>query len=449
MNTNEKITIIGGGPVGSLFSIYLSMNGYEAEVFEKREDPRKVKHTEGRSINLALSHRGIRALKEVGLDEEIKKKAVPMKGRMIHDEKGKQTFQPYGEKHQMIYSVERKKLNEALIDKAEKSGKVKFYFQSICSSADPDSGKISVEKNNATSFINTEVLFAADGAFSNVRNSFSGFADFVAETEKLSHSYKELHMNPDKKGSYKMEPYALHIWPREKFMLIALPNIDGSFTCTLFLPEEGQNSFKEIKDRKDVIAFFGKYFPDVISLMPDLPDNYFSHPESSLHTLHCFPWHYNKTLLIGDAAHAITPFYGQGMNAGFEDCRILNEIIKNKNGDWKSIFKEFESVRKPNAEAIAELALRNFIEMRDLVADEKFLLRKKIEARIHERNPSWLPLYSMVTFTDIPYRDALLKGQEQDSLMEKIMKIPAIEKKWETEEVWEEIEKILKSELHL
>lgn len=440
---SKKITIIGAGPVGSMLSIYLSKRGYSVEVYEKRQDLRTTKHTEGRSINLALSTRGLKALSEAGLEEKIKSIAVPMSGRMIHGEKGELNFQPYGEEGQFINSISRNTLNEILIEKAEETG-VRFFFNVTCNSIEPESGMVEFVQQDKPFSFQSETIFGADGAFSEVRNTLKKFPDFTFEQDFLSHGYKEL-LIPSSAGKFVMEKNALHIWPREQFMLIALPNLDGSFTATLFLPFKGATSFETLNTEKEVTDFFQKFFPDIRDHIPSLEKDFFRMPASSLVTTRCFPWVYEgKIALIGDAAHAITPFYGQGMNAGFEDCRILNTIIEQHTDNWKKIFAIYQEERKENSDAIAELALKNFIEMRDLVGDEHFILRKKIEAAIHKKYPSYLPLYSMVTFSDLSYKEALQKGNEHDQLMEEVMKIKNIQNIWETKEGWSEIEKVIK-----
>ena len=440
----EKITIIGAGPVGSLLSIYLSRHNYEVVVFEKREDLRLTHRGEGRSINIALSHRGLRALNEIGVAEKIKEIAIPMKGRMIHDQSGKLNFQPYGDEGQFINSISRNQLNEILLDEAEKKFGVHFRFQNPCVNVSLDNSELEFDFMDSEWKESFQILFGADGAGSVVRSGFNINKNFTSNTEFLSHGYKELHI-PASDGKHVIEKNALHIWPREQFMLIALPNMDGSFTATLFLPFTGKNSFEEIKKAEDIENFFHRFFPDVIPLMPELAHDYFELSPSRLVTVYCYPWVYNDNIaLIGDAAHAITPFYGQGMNAGFEDCRILNEIIEKNKYNWPDALREFQQIRKSDANAIAELALQNFIEMRDLVGDETFLLRKKIETKIHQQFPQYLPLYSMVTFSDLPYSEAFKKGKEHDEMMEKVMSIKEIDKKWNTEAGWSEIESIIK-----
>jgi len=431
---NKKIAIAGAGLVGSLLSIYLAKRGYQVSVFERRGDMRSSGYEGGRSINLALSNRGIRALEEVGLAEEIKKVAIPMHRRAMHDREGNLTFQPYGKEGQFINSVSRGALNIVLMNKAEELG-VEFIFQHRITKVDLESTTLTtVDSRQSTVDRKFDLIIGADGAFSAVRGALQFTDRFDYSQDYIDHGYKELHIPPGAAGAFKLERNALHIWPRESFMMIALPNPDGSFTCTLFFPFDGNPSFSKLKTDAEVSMFFESAFPDAVELMPTLLEDYNTNPTSSLVTVRCYPWVKNNTLLIGDAAHAIVPFFGQGMNAGFEDCRILNELLNQFNDDWKKALHAFQQSRKKDTDAIAQLALDNFIEMRDLVADADFLLRKKIEARLHQLYPTqWIPLYSMVTFHDsMPYSIAYETGQKQKKIMDEVMKRPGLEKNWES-----------------
>jgi len=434
MNKSKHIAIAGAGLVGSLLSIYLAKRGYQVSVFERRGDMRSSGYEGGRSINLALSNRGIRALDEVGLAEEIKKVAIPMHRRAMHDREGNLTHQPYGKEGQYINSVSRGALNIVLMNKAEELG-VEFNFQHRTTKVDLENTTLTtVDIRQSTVNRKFDLIIGADGAFSAVRGALQFTDRFDYSQDYIDHGYKELHIPPGAAGAFKLEKNALHIWPRESFMMIALPNPDGSFTCTLFFPFDGNPSFSKLKTDAEVSMFFESAFPDAVELMPTLLEDYNTNPTSSLVTVRCYPWVKNNTLLIGDAAHAIVPFFGQGMNAGFEDCRILNELLNQFNDDWKKVLPAFQQSRKKDADAIAQLALDNFIEMRDLVADADFLLRKKIEARLHHLFPTqWIPLYAMVTFHDsMPYSIAYETGQKQKKIMDEVMKQPGIAKNWES-----------------
>lgn len=431
MNKNKHIAIVGAGLVGSMLSIYLAKRGYKISVFERRSDMRKHSVDAGRSINLALSNRGIRSLEEIGLAQELKVTAVPMHGRMMHAINGKLTFQPYGKEGQSINSVSRSGLNKVLMTAAESHG-VEFFFDHRCMGVDFKDTALSLSFNGTTSNKEFDIIVGADGAFSSVRGAMQYTDRYDYSQDYIDHGYKEFTIPAGSSGEFRMESNALHIWPRESFMLIALPNPDGSFTCTLFFPLEGKPSFESLSDPKDFLRFFKDTFPDAVPLIPELLQDLKENPTSSLLTISCYPWTINNVFLIGDAAHAVVPFYGQGMNAGFEDCRILNNMLNEHKDDWATVLPLFQRNRKPDADAIAQLALTNFIEMRDLVADADFLLRKQIEAKLHDLFPDkWIPLYSMVTFHDnIRYSDALKAGQKQQRIMDKVMQTPGIETTW-------------------
>jgi kynurenine 3-monooxygenase len=436
----KEVTIIGAGLVGSLLSIYLSKRGYKVSMYERRPDMRKEKISAGRSINLALSDRGIRALEEVGIMETIREIAIPMHGRYIHNVDGKATYQPYGKQGQFIHSVSRAELNKKLMDLAEQHD-VKIFFNHKCEKIDWKRNEITCEDtvNCKLSTVNCQLIFGADGAHSAARLQHQLQHDrFQYQQHYIDFGYKELAIPAGINGSFQIEKNALHIWPRGNYMLIALPNSDGSFTCTLFFPFEGEPSFESLNTKEKVRTFFSTKFADASPLMPTLEDDFFYNPTSSLITVKCYPWiREDKFALIGDAAHAIVPFFGQGMNCGFEDCSVLNNLIGKYDHDWSSILNEYQQMRKPDGDAIAELALSNFIEMRDKVANPKFLLQKKIEARLHEKYPDrWIPIYSQVTFSpQIRYSEALRNSIRQEEIMQQVMAIPGIEEKWQSPEI--------------
>ncbi|MGG9960587.1 FAD-dependent oxidoreductase [Ferruginibacter sp. SUN106] len=444
----KETVVIGAGLVGSLLSIYLSKRGYNVKVYERRADMRKEKIIAGRSINLALSDRGIKALEEVGIMEEIKKIAIPMHGRYIHNADGSTAYQPYGNKGQFINSVSRGELNKMLMDLAEKNG-VSISFNEKCENIDWKKNEISFQNaaNYQLSTINFQLAFGSDGAYSAARLTHQLQHDrFQYQQYYIDFGYKELNIPAGSNGEFMMEKNALHIWPRGNYMLIALPNIDGSFTCTLFFPFDGDPSFASLDTKEKVQSFFEKTFGDAVPLMPTLTEDFFNNPTSSLVTVKCFPWiREDKFALIGDAAHAIVPFFGQGMNCGFEDCRVLNELIGKYNDDWQIILDKYQTLRKPDGDAIAELALNNFIEMRDKVGDPKFLLQKKIEAAFSKKHPDkWTPAYTQVTFSpQIRYSDALKNSIRQEAIMQQVMALPDIENSWQGEEVEQLIIKLL------
>lgn len=433
--SKEKVIIIGAGLSGSLLAIYLAKRGIECEIYEARGDMRNETMSAGRSINLALSNRGIAALREVGLDEYMLSEAVPMFGRMIHDVQGNTKLLPYsGRKGEYINSVSRAGLNIALINEAEKYDGVKFYFNERCVDFATDSGEAILESGKR---INGNTVIATDGAGSAVRNAMlhGGVSRFDFSQSWLEHGYKELHIPPKQISDlrfqisdsqpdeiFQMEKNALHIWARHQFMMIALPNFDGSFTCTLFIAHKGENSFEQLTDENSLMDFFEINFADAIPLMPTLLEDFFTNPTGNLGTIKCFPWNVGgKALLLGDSAHAVVPFYGQGMNASFEDCRILNQLIEQHGTDWETVFDEFSAVRKPNTDAIADMAEENFYEMRDAVANPIFQRKRELETRLEQTFPDYFSKYSMVTFReDLPYLVAKQKGNAQDNLLMKI-----------------------------
>lgn len=423
-----KIAILGAGLVGTLLSVFLAKRGYKVSIYERRGDLRQAGAESGRSINLALSHRGLKALEAVGLKEKVQKNCIPMPGRMIHDLEGNLDFQPYGKEGQFINSVSRSGLNALLLNEAEAAG-VSVHFLHKCDYVDFDS--TTAYFDNGVS-VSSDFIFGADGAFSALRAAMQKTDRFNYSQEYITAGYKELTMPPAPNGGFALDPGALHIWPRGSFMLIALPNLDKSFTCTLFFPFEGKVSFENIKTEDDVTQFFDTNFKDAVPHLPHLKEEFFTNPTSSLVTVRCSPWVKGNTALIGDAAHAIVPFYGQGMNAGFEDCFVLNQLLEKYGGLNGALLEEYQTLRTPDGNAIADLALYNFIEMRDKVADPKFLLQKKIEKKLNQLYPEkWLPLYPMVTFSNYRYSEALAIGKKQQAIMDKVLGLPNIEENWE------------------
>ncbi len=449
MQTPQKIAVVGSGLVGSLLAIYLKKAGHTVHVYDRSPDVRKISFS-GRSINLVMSHRGWKALADIGLDEAIRKIGIPVDKRAIHMPDSSIHYQYYGKEGESIFSLSRGILNRKMIDLAEAAG-VEFFFEH----------KIwDVTLSNATLHIGAtergeweelkyDKIFGSDGAFSRVRHRMQRQSMFNYSQEFIHVGYKELNIPANADGSHKLDVHSLHIWPRGEYMLMALPNLDGSFTCTLFMPHQGVNSFESLKDKATLEAFFADHFPDTKAVIPDLVEDFFKNPTSFLVTMKCFPWTFkDKVALIGDASHAIVPFYGHGMNAGFEDITILNEMMTLYGDDWEAIFKAYENSRKPNADAIADLSYRNFMEMSSKTADGQFLLQKKIEKHFSDKYPEqWIPLYSRVTFSTRPYTEALAIGDYQDKIMQTILKMDRIEENWDSEAVEDEILKLLKAKV--
>lgn len=420
-NNRQVIRLIGAGLNGPLLSLGLAKRGFYVEIYERRPDMRTTRISAGRSINLALSTRGIHALKEAGLWKEMQKIIIPMKGRMMHSVSGELTFQPYGkDETEVINSISRADLNTALMNAAEAQG-VKIHFQQRCVGIDLKSGKLQLRDENSGEqhFVDSEVVIACDGSASAIRSEMMRLPRFNFSQEFLNYGYKELTIPSAPGGAHAIETHALHIWPRGNYMLIALPNIDGTFACILFLPFEGPDSFECLDTPESVHEFFRARFADAMSLMPHLVENFFANPTGSMVTIKCSPWHVNgRVLLLGDAAHAIVPFFGQGINCGFEDCTVLLGLIDRYGNEWATIFSEFERARKINTDAIADLAVENFVEMRDRVADPRFLLRKKVELALQQKYPErFVPKYAMVTFRRVPYATALERGKVQDGIL--------------------------------
>lgn len=445
MQTPKRIAVVGSGLVGSLLAIYLRKAGHTVHIYDRSPDIRQIQFS-GRSINLAMSNRGWKALDGVGVGDAVREIAIPMEKRAIHLV-DKLNFQNYGQEGEAIYSISRGILNRKMIDLAEEAGAEFFFNQKIWDVTLKEATlHIGETERGVWEEKKYDIVFGADGAFSRIRHRMQRQSMFNYSQEFLNMGYKELNIPANPDGTHKLDKNSFHIWPRGDYMLIALPNLDGSFTCTLFMPFEGENSFDLLKDRKEVEAFFEKNFPDSIDVIPKLAEDFFNNPTSTLVTMKCYPWTYDdKVALIGDACHAIVPFYGQGMNAGFEDISVLYEMIEEYGDDWELIFSEYQKSRKPNADAIAELSYRNFMEMSSKTADDKFLLQKKIEKHFSDKHPDkWIPLYSRVTFSDRPYTEALAIGDLQNTIMEKVLKTDDIENIWDSELVENKILELLK-----
>lgn len=421
---SRHITLLGAGLTGPLLAIYLARRGHTVDLYERRPDMRIQDVGGGRSINLALSTRGIHALHAVGADAPVLADAIEMPGRMIHDLQGNQNFQPYGKEGQAINSISRAGLNMLLMDIAEREQGVKIHFNARCSDVDLEQRIVTLvdDRTGTSSTVQADLLIAADGANSSLRTAMERMPGFKSRTEWLDHGYKELEIPPGPGGEFLIERNALHIWPRHDYMMIALPNPNATFTCTLFAPYEGENGFDAITTDDDVLDYFRRNFPDALPLMPTLLEDWHHNPTSRLGTVFCEPWYVDDwAFLIGDAAHAIVPFYGQGMNCCFEDCFVLDGLLAEHGHDWATIMRRFYELRKPNADTIAILAVENFLEMRSKVVDPYFIRKKKVDAILHDMFPDrWIPLYTMVTFTTLPYAEARERAQAQDALLERV-----------------------------
>ncbi len=448
----KTFTVAGGGPVGSLLAILLARHGYRVGLYEGRPDSRVTSIYQGRSINIALSDRGWNSLQEIGVSSDAKSNAIPMYHRAVHGVDGELSTLPYGQDGDAIWSVSRGGINEQLLDIADSEANIKTHFEHRLINVDFEAANAVFQVGGGgETKVEADYLFGADGANSKVRRLAHNLPRFSYSQTYMPQSYLELTIPANSDGSHKLEKNALHIWPRKDFMLIALPNPDGSFTCTLFLDHSGEPSFESLQERSSVEAFFKSNFGDAMELLENPVDVFMAKTATPLFLVQVFPWTFNRKVgLIGDAAHAIVPFYGQGMNCGFEDCAELNRLIKSYDHDWDAIFPAYEATRKPNGDAIAELSKRNFVEMSDLSGDKRFQLQKKIEAKFNKQYPElWTPLYSMVTFSpEVPYAEALRIGDEQNKVMQKIMALPNITKDWDEKFVMERLFKLASAALN-
>lgn len=417
----EPVTIVGAGLAGTLLATLLARRGHQVRIFERLPDMRSSALPAGRSINLALAARGIRALELAGVMDRVSPLLIPMPGRMLHAMDGALTFVPYGQgAHEVIYSVSRPDLNGILIDAAERAG-VEIRFRAAAVGADIRHRSL-VLRDEVSGRLEESPLqrvIAADGAGSVVRRALASELEVLSSEELLRHGYKELRLPPGAGASHRIEKHALHVWPRGGFMLIALPNLDGSFTVTLFLPHHGEESFASLTEPGRVTQFFQRYFPDVCALLPALTEEFQQHPTGIMGTVRCERWSVeDQLLLIGDAAHAITPFHGQGMNCAFEDCRELVALL-GETTDWAGVFRRFEEERRPHTNAIADMAIENYLEMRDTVRDPQFHLQRALSMELERRFPGrFVPRYSMVMFHDeIPYAVAMERGRIQNKIL--------------------------------
>ncbi|MEN0046182.1 MAG: NAD(P)/FAD-dependent oxidoreductase [Bacteroidota bacterium] len=420
---NDKIIIVGAGLCGSLLAIRLAQKGFQVVVYERRPDMRKGVEDAGRSINLALSARGLLSLEKAGIKEAILKECIPMRGRMIHPLGGEKFLSKYsGRAEDYINSVSRPGLNLALIKEADQFEKVELKFEAKVTKVDLEEARIEYELDGEFCEDQGVIVIGTDGAGSVVRRAMMGQTTnllFNYSQDFLRHGYKELSILPAESGGWQIEKEALHIWPNGSFMIIALPNLDGSFTLTMFHPYEGEAGFNTLNTKEKVKAFFEKYYPTLLPYIPHLYEEYFENPVGTLGTIKCYPWQaYGRALIMGDAAHAIVPFYGQGMNASLEDVRVFNDLLEQYGDDWEKLFKHFQDARKENADAIGDLAIDNFYEMRDHVDDVAFMRKRKIEMQLEQQFPDYYSKYSLVTFQPkLSYQEAMMRGRKQDEIL--------------------------------
>ncbi|MBW4635189.1 MAG: FAD-dependent monooxygenase [Iphinoe sp. HA4291-MV1] len=406
----ENIIIVGAGLVGSLLSVYLARAGFKVSVYERNSDPRQINMQSGRSINITLSERGFKALDAVGAADVVRQLCIPVYGRIMHAQDGELTYQPYGNNKEAIYSIGREDLSKALISFAQKHENIEFSFNQKCIDIDLPTATLKLQnlKTGEITQVQADRIFAADGAHSPVRHKMQRLKRFNYSQEYLEQGYKEIIIPPGDDGSWVFDKNAIHIWPRDNFMLIGFPNLDKSFTLSLHLPYEGEISHDSTASGDAVRNLFETYFPDIWLLVePNLTD--YSHkPVEAMVTIKCFPWSYqDKVLLIGDSCHAIVPSYGQGANAGFENCQLLTKCIEQHPGDWQTAFREYETLRKPDMDVLADLCLEHFTVLRKMVGDPKFLERKKIERKLQQMNSEFASLYYNISFTCMSYSEAL------------------------------------------
>lgn len=435
----EKILVVGAGLVGSLLSNFLAREGYEVHLFDRQADPRRGRRTTGRSINLTICDRGFAALERIGAADRVREISVPCYGRYIHSVDGKVEYQPYGNHREAIYSVARNELNDLLLDICLAQPGINVHFEEKCLDIDLDTPEATFQslRTDQVTRHRADRILGADGANSRVRQTMQSIPGFRQRQEFFEQAYKELSVPPTESGDWALPAEAIHIWPRRHYMLIGFPNRDRTFTFALHMPFEGEPSFASIRTPEALLDLFRRSFPDALALVPNLVDDFFGRPESKMITVRCAPWTYgDKVALIGDAAHAIVPSYGQGANCGFEDCSYLFDYLKDADGDWSKALRDYEASRKPNGDAIAELALEHFHELRDFVGVSEFLLRKELERWLMDLYPDrYAPLYSLVSFSNVPYVEARRQDQEQRTLVDQLLAIPDVRNRLDTEEV--------------
>ena len=442
-----EVTIIGAGPVGCVMARYLARAGHPVAVYERRPDPRVVTPEAGRSVALVLSARGWQSLRNVGLEEEVRAISRPLSGRAVHFRDGKMGFHRYGAEGQAIFCVSRPELNNLLVSALEKEPGVRLSFETRCDGLDSRTGELLLTsaKTNEKQAVPPARVLAADGAFSRVRQSWLRNDRFDYRQRYLAHGYKELLIPPNAEGVWAMDPGSTHVWPRGNHMLVAFPGEGRTFTATMIMPFEGPISFEQLDTQETVRDFFEAYYTDALQLIPDLPHLFLSRKTWPLFSIQCAPWTREGVGLIGDAAHAVVPFFGQGMNAGFEDCEVLAGILA-REPNWRRALKQYEEERRPNCDALTELSLRHFHELSSAVADPLFAVRKHLEQKVGRMFPDrFVPLYTRVAFTTLPYSEAMRVSEEQDALLAGLMTIPGIAEKWDSPEVEGAIRRAMES----
>jgi kynurenine 3-monooxygenase len=443
----ENAIIVGGGLVGCLLAAYLSKRGYRVDVFDRNPDPRGAEAKPGRAINLTICDRGFKALDAVHAGDIVRRISVPAYGRMIHSLNSELNYQPYGNNGEAIYSVLRTDLGTVLLEFAEQQPNVEFHFNEKCVSLELEPLKVEFEETGSGRCRSWEAarVFGADGAFSAVRTLMQRLSRFNYSQEYLDQGYKELTLPASSPVAWAGKKKVLHMWPRGRYVLLGFPNTDGSFTCSLHMPFEGTPSYSSIRTPADVRAFFRAEFPDVADEIPNLEEDYFVYPPNPMLTIRCAPWTFEgKVALIGDAAHVLFPYYGQGANAGFEDCELLMNCLEKHDDNWQAAFQEYEQIRKPNMDAIADMCAEHYVELRDLVGDSQFLLRKSVERKVNQMYPEkYVPLYSMIAFSSMPYCEALRRDQVQRRIIDQLIALDDLLTKMESGEIEEFIHRLM------